>query len=139
MSVDIRVRGYHLDIYQHVNNARYLEFLEESRWEYLGRYDYMALCEASGQAFVVVNININYRAPAVMNDLLRVTCRMQDVGEKSARLRQTVHKVIHGKPDQLVADALVTFCQIDTATGTAVAIEGEAKMMLGRMIEAGDL
>lgn len=28
----IKVRGYHLDIYQHVNNARYLEFLEEGRW-----------------------------------------------------------------------------------------------------------
>ncbi len=31
----IKVRGYHLDIYQHVNNARYLEFLEEARWSYL--------------------------------------------------------------------------------------------------------
>ncbi|HAD41888.1 MAG TPA: thioesterase, partial [Plesiomonas shigelloides] len=28
MPVSIRVRGYHLDAYQHVNNARYLEFLE---------------------------------------------------------------------------------------------------------------
>lgn len=26
----IHVRGYHLDGYGHVNNARYLEFLEES-------------------------------------------------------------------------------------------------------------
>ena len=30
---DIRVRGYHLDLYGHVNNARYLEFLEEARWD----------------------------------------------------------------------------------------------------------
>lgn len=28
---EIIVRGYHLDGYQHVNNARYLEFLEEDR------------------------------------------------------------------------------------------------------------
>lgn len=26
LPVSIRVRGYHLDAYQHVNNARYLEF-----------------------------------------------------------------------------------------------------------------
>lgn len=25
----IKVRGYHIDLYSHVNNARYLEFLEE--------------------------------------------------------------------------------------------------------------
>ncbi|EAO9459728.1 acyl-ACP thioesterase domain-containing protein, partial [Raoultella planticola] len=27
MQTQIKVRGYHLDVYQHVNNARYLEFL----------------------------------------------------------------------------------------------------------------
>ena len=31
----IKVHGYHLDVYQHVNNARYLEFLEEARWNAL--------------------------------------------------------------------------------------------------------
>lgn len=29
-SIDIKVRGYHLDLFRHVNNARYLEFLEEA-------------------------------------------------------------------------------------------------------------
>jgi thioesterase-3 len=27
----IKIRGYHLDLNGHVNNARYLEFLEEGR------------------------------------------------------------------------------------------------------------
>jgi thioesterase-3 len=26
MQTQIKVRGFHLDVYQHVNNARYLEF-----------------------------------------------------------------------------------------------------------------
>lgn len=34
-SVALRVRGYHLDGYGHVNNARYLEFMEEGRWAFL--------------------------------------------------------------------------------------------------------
>jgi len=29
----IKVYGYHLDMYGHVNNARYLEFLETARWQ----------------------------------------------------------------------------------------------------------
>ncbi len=32
MQTQIKVRGYHLDVYQHVNNARYPEFLE-ARWD----------------------------------------------------------------------------------------------------------
>jgi len=31
-TVQIKVRNYHLDRFGHVNNARYLEFLEEGRW-----------------------------------------------------------------------------------------------------------
>lgn len=33
MEIKIKIRGYHTDSYQHVNNARYLEFLEEARWQ----------------------------------------------------------------------------------------------------------
>ena len=63
----IVIRGYHLDAYQHVNNARYLEFLEEARWQYidnikkeeLAKYDF---------SFLIVNININYRMPATVGD-----------------------------------------------------------------------
>ena len=32
METEIKIRGYHTDLYQHVNNARYLEFLEEGRY-----------------------------------------------------------------------------------------------------------
>lgn len=39
MQTQIKVRGYHLDVYQHVNNARYLEFLEEARWHGLENSD----------------------------------------------------------------------------------------------------
>ena len=31
---EVRVRGFHVDVYQHVNNARYLEFLEDARWHF---------------------------------------------------------------------------------------------------------
>ena len=35
MSSQIKVRGFHIDVYQHVNNGRYMEFLEEARWEFM--------------------------------------------------------------------------------------------------------
>lgn len=30
----LKVRGYHVDVFGHVNHARYLEFLEEARWAF---------------------------------------------------------------------------------------------------------
>jgi acyl-CoA thioesterase FadM len=57
---EIKVRGYHLDLYRHVNNARYLEFLEEARWSLLESRATLDYLQSNGYAFVVVNININY-------------------------------------------------------------------------------
>lgn len=65
MQTQIKVRGYHLDVYQHVNNARYLEFLEEARWDGLENSPAFQWMMEKNIAFVVVNININYRRPRV--------------------------------------------------------------------------
>jgi thioesterase-3 len=127
----IKVRGYHLDIYQHVNNARYLEFLEEARWGYLedsGDIDWFA---KHGLAWVIVNININYRVAGTMGDTLEVSTRFSKVGGKSAVVTQEVR--IAGK-DAIAADALVTFVCLDQKTGKAVPIEGELKARLEQHI-----
>ena len=50
MQTQIKVRGYHLDGYQHVNNARYLEFLEEARWHGLENSDSFHWMTAKAEA-----------------------------------------------------------------------------------------
>jgi len=57
---EIKVRGYHLDVFSHVNNARYLEFLEEARWSVLEESGFMEYMFESDIAFIVVNINIDF-------------------------------------------------------------------------------
>lgn len=86
MQTQIKVRGYHLDVYQHVNNARYLEFLEEARWDGLENSESFLWLTAHNIAFVVVNININYRRPAVLGDVLTVTSEVQQLNGKSGVL-----------------------------------------------------
>jgi thioesterase III len=125
------VRGYHLDIYQHVNNARYLEFLEEARWGYLEDSGDIDRFAAHGLAWVIVNININYRLAATMGDTLEVYTHFSKVGGKSAAIQQEVR--IAGK-DAIVADALVTFVCLEQKTGKAVTIEGELKQRLEQHI-----
>ena len=84
MQTKIKVRGFHLDVYQHVNNARYLEFLEEARWDGLENSESFQWMTAHNIAFVVVNININYRRPAVLGDVLTVTSQVQQIMDLSA-------------------------------------------------------
>ncbi|MAD43930.1 MAG: thioesterase [Oceanospirillaceae bacterium] len=137
MSVDIKVRGYHLDIYHHVNNGRYLEFLEEGRWEYFERYEFFKLFESKNLAFVVANINISYRRPAYAGEVIRVITRMSKIGNKSAQAVQEVRLLVNGEPADLIADAVVTFCLMDGDSQKSVPIAGELRNVLEHMIEEG--
>lgn len=128
----IKVRGYHLDVYQHVNNARYLEFLEEARWEVLETQPGFRWMVEQGLAFVVVNININYRRPALLGDCLTVTSRMQKLNGKSGVLSQVITR--DGDSD-VVADALITFACVDLQSQKAQPLEGELRRHLEMMMD----
>ena len=124
----IKVRGFHCDMFGHVNNARYLEFLEEARWEWLNRITTFDFFEKHHMSFVVVNININYKRPSVLNDELMISVTLKNIGNKSA----AVNQVITRKSDlKVVADADVTFATVDNNTGKAIELNDEIKKILG--------
>lgn len=124
----IKVRGYHLDFYGHVNNARYLELLEEARWRMIEGAASLKDWQDRGLGFVIVRIEINYRRPAVLDDELEIESTMARVGGKSGLIRQEVRRVGDGAR---VADAEVTFVVVDVETGKALPLEGELREALG--------
>ncbi|WP_422458094.1 YbgC/FadM family acyl-CoA thioesterase [Pantoea sp. BJFS-204] len=131
MQTTIKVRGYHLDVYQHVNNARYLEFLEEARWEWLEEVEAFHWLQEQKLAFVVVNININYRRPAVLCDVLTIESEITQLNGKSGIIAQ---RILLAGQETVVADAALTFVCIDLRTQKAVALEGELRERLMRLM-----
>ncbi|MBW2655629.1 MAG: acyl-CoA thioesterase [Deltaproteobacteria bacterium] len=129
MEPEIRIRGYHTDLYQHVNNARYLEFLEEGRWQLLE--DHMKLEEFmnKGFRFFVVNINISYKSPVRVNDVIIVKSGLGKIGNKSAVIKQ---QIINTKTGDRCVDADITFVIAD-ATGKPLKLEGELKETLQKI------
>jgi len=113
----IKVRGYHLDVFSHVNNARYLEFLEEARWHAFEEENITTeIFAQKGIAFAVVNINISYKFPAGLGHILRIETVLKSKGSRSITLSQ---KIFLDDNDTLVVDAEVTFVVIDMKTGRA--------------------
>lgn len=130
--VTLRVRGYHLDGYGHVNNARYLEFLEEGRWGYFDDRPDLARHFASGDpALVAVNLNINYRQAAVAGDDLEVLTRIADLSSRSARMYQEIRRI---GDDKQIADADLTFVLLDVRANQAMAIDGEIRQALEPLV-----
>ena len=127
-STEIRVRGFHTDLYGHVNNARYLEFLEEGRWKlFEDRADVQELISGPVR-FFVVNVNINYRRGLVVNEVAVVTTRLLRISRRSGVFRQEIRERESGA---LCADAEVTFVLSDGRK--ALPIEGEYLSMLSSL------
>ncbi|WP_255496589.1 thioesterase family protein [Aquitalea sp. LB_tupeE] len=129
---NIKVRGYHLDLYGHVNNARYLEFLEEARWTFFEERGDLPWFLQSGLALVVVNINIDYRYPATMGDALAIATSVKTIGSRSAVMHQ---RVTLAGTDKVVAEADVTFVVFDAKQNKAVTLEGQLKELLQSMLD----
>lgn len=122
----IRIRGYHTDIYGHVNNARYLEFLEEGRWTLLETHLDLADWMKSGLSFFVVNINISYKKSVELGNTIVVDSCLLKFGTKSATLRQ---KILLKGTDIVCAEADITFVIAD-ALGKALPMEGDVRKRL---------
>ena len=121
-TINIKVRGYHIDHFNHVNNARYLEFLEEARWHYCEENNLIDGFHQKGIFHVTANINISYKRSAVVGDILRIETSVQDSNRKSIIMNQ---QIFLGESNRLIVDAQVTNVFLDQKTQRVVLINDD--------------
>jgi acyl-CoA thioester hydrolase len=102
------VRVYHedTDFSERVYHAAFLRFLERGRTEWLrGRgFAHRELAETSGVAFAVRSMQIEFLAPALMDDLLRIETSIAKARGASIAFRQ---RIFRGDKELVSATALV--------------------------------
>ncbi|WP_158774573.1 acyl-CoA thioesterase [Cobetia sp. L2A1] len=136
----LTVRGFHLDGYGHVNNARYLEFYEEGRWGYMLAHLDLADLKREGIAMVAVNVNLDWSYPATVHDELLITTRLSHVGRRKMIMHQEIHLgehrmgEVHPRSGVLVSRADFTFVLMNTASGRAMPLDGEIADMLRPLV-----
>jgi thioesterase-3 len=111
--LDIIVRSTEIDVNGHVNNAKYLEYLEWGReeWYEQAGLSYDTFTQMGIQT-VTVNININYKKECKQGDKLTIICLPDKVGRSSYALKQQ----IVNRQGELCADATVTSVAMDIAS-----------------------
>ncbi|NRS49610.1 thioesterase family protein [Brevibacillus sp. HB2.2] len=123
----LTVRSTDIDVIGHVNNAKYLEYMEWARFEWIWEQGF-TLDELRRRAImpVVANININYRKELKMREEVTAITTVVKVGEKSFVIRQELYNAA----DVLVADADVTMVMIDANTRQSISLPVELKEAL---------
>lgn len=93
--------------------ANYLKFFERARTEWLraAGIGQQELLDAQGMAFVVKNANIDYVAPARLDDEIRLTTTIQKLGRASVHFFQQAWR-----GEQLLTSANVKVGCVDAKT-----------------------
>jgi YbgC/YbaW family acyl-CoA thioester hydrolase len=120
------VRCTEIDVNGHVNNAKYVEYLEWGREEWYERHGFPAdRLRALGAVTVVVNINLNLRQACHQGDCIRIATRPERRGGSSFVLSQQIEK----DGGVVAADALITLVTIDPATGRSRPLPAEFALL----------
>ena len=123
--LDLKVRFMDLDALHHVNNARYLNFLEEARIAY--SQDVLGLFRDIKQLNVLVaRIEIDYLQPILFGDAVKIYTRVNKMGNKSFTFECLVCSVHDGK-EKVAAKALQTLVTFDVQKQQTISIPEEIK------------
>jgi acyl-CoA thioester hydrolase len=95
--------------------ANYLRFLERARTEWLRAHGHSQheLAREPGILFTVVSVQVDYRAPARLDDELEITCEPQAEGAASLRFAQRIYRAMRGggsEPALLVQASVRVAC-----------------------------
>lgn len=125
--IEILVRSTEIDVNGHVNNAKYLEYLEWGRenWYEQHGLDY-ALLKNQGFVTVLVRISANYRREAIQNDKLRISTHLTQASNTSFTMEQSITNH-HGN---LVLDAEVILVTVDPITRNKVRVPESIRQLL---------
>jgi len=110
------VRCTEIDDNGHLNNAKYVEYLEWGREEWYDRqgFAYDRLRDL-GAITVVVNLNVNFHEPCRQGDQLRIITWPQHHRHTSFVLAQRIERA----DGTVVGDAIVTLVTVDPNTRLA--------------------
>jgi acyl-CoA thioester hydrolase len=132
---EIRVYYEDTDAGGVVYHAKYLRYLEQGRTEYL-RERGLSVRELQEQGYLLplVHLEIDYLAPAVLDDLLRVETAVLEVTGATFTLGQKAVRVSDGK---LLIDAKVTLACIESGKGARRLPEGLVRAIKGEVLDRG--
>ena len=116
--VPISVRWRDMDSMGHVNNAKYISYLEEARVRWMLGVEGVAMTDRI--APVVAATNVNYKRPLVWPNDILVELFVERLGSSSVTIG---HRILDQKDEGvLYSDGNVAVVWIDTQTGKSASL-----------------
>jgi thioesterase III len=121
---EIKVRGFHVDVFGVVNHACYIRFFEEARWAYMDeRAELQQVLRSSGIAHSVVSLSVQYKHPAHVGDILRIETQVRS--RASGRSITFEQRAYVGTSPEAGVEAQITHVFFRSGGGQVIEVNDE--------------
>lgn len=89
-SIPIQVRYADLDAQWHVNNSRFLTFMEQARFEYFLHLELFDGKNFMDLRMIIADVHVSYKAPIHLGQKIRASTRTVKIGNKSITFENVI-------------------------------------------------
>ncbi len=129
-TTEFRVRPDDIDMFNHVHNSKYFDYVQAAR------YEQMETCYGMpwekflemGYGWVVKTAHVHYKRALVLGEVFTVATGVLEMNEKHSKV---IFEIISKKTGKLCCDGWFEYVLIDIKTGRSVKITDEMMAKYG--------
>ncbi len=89
----LTVERSHLDAFEHMNNATYMQLFEQARWDFVTKNGFgMDKVKSTGIGSVILEANIKFRKEVKLGDKITILSQPNNLRSKIVTIDQTMLK-----------------------------------------------
>ena len=121
---EIAVRPDDIDMFQHVHNSHYLDYIQAARYDQMVRCYKMSMEEfmIMGYGFVVKRAELNFKRPLVMGDIMLISTQVKNFEGSDVIVE---FEIVNKKNDKVSCDGVMLYTMINLKTGRSEKITEE--------------
>ena len=121
---EYRVRPDDIDLFKHVHNSRYFDYVMAARYEHMERFYGMGMEKfmEHGYGWVVKTAYVDYKRALIMGEYFTVKTGIETIDERGCRVKFSITSKSTGK---LCADGWFDYVMIDMTTGKGIKIPAD--------------
>lgn len=112
---ELRVRPDDIDMFNHVHNSKYLDYVLAARYDQMNEFYKMPweYFTKIGFGWVVSRVDIQFKRALRMDDVMRVRTGILTINERGCTVQ---FEIINKKTNKLSADGIFEYVMIDLKT-----------------------
>jgi thioesterase-3 len=120
----LSVRPDDIDMFNHVHNSKYLDYVLAARYEQMERCYGMSWENFAEQGFgwVVAKVSINFKRPLKLGDQLLIRTGILEMNEKGSNVQ---FEIINTKTGKIASDGIFDYVMIDLKTQRSCKVSEE--------------